>query len=139
MMISAFSATSWHFFKKSFPNIEKFLPSTIYMPNVRSIGPLKQKLQRGICPPPAIPICIKPGLFRVNRSFTTVFPEMYVFYRLANSIEFRKYFTKKIWCTSIKRSFFNMERAGKTSVVLGFLFIHYLRKNCTTGRKLMHL
>ena len=39
------------------------------MPNFRSIGPFKQKLQRGggrICSPLAIPICKKPGLFRVK-------------------------------------------------------------------------
>ena len=50
----------------------EILSGTIYMLNFRSIGPFKQKLQRGgdrICPPPAIPICKKPGLFRVNLLF----------------------------------------------------------------------
>ena len=36
------------------------------MPNFRSIGPFKQKLQRGADSALAIPICKKPGLFRVN-------------------------------------------------------------------------
>ena len=38
------------------------------MPNFRSIGPSKQKLQRGAesALPPAIPICKKPGLFRIK-------------------------------------------------------------------------
>ena len=35
------------------------------MPNFRSIGPSKQKLQRGALPP-AIPICKKPGLLRLH-------------------------------------------------------------------------
>ena len=41
----------------------------MYMPNFRSIGPSKEKLQRGGAEsaPLAIPICKKPGLFRVNR------------------------------------------------------------------------
>ena len=55
------------FFELFSPHRE-ILPSTICMPNFRSIGPFKQKLQRGgrICPLPTIPICKKPGLFRVN-------------------------------------------------------------------------
>ena len=52
----------------------EILSDTIYMLNFRSIGPFNQKLQKGggggrICPPPAIPICKKPGLFRVNLFF----------------------------------------------------------------------
>ena len=57
-------------FFELFPPYQEILPSTIYMPNFRSIGPFKQKLQGEgggrICPLPAIPICKKPGLFRVN-------------------------------------------------------------------------
>ena len=54
--------------KKKKSRYREILPSTIYMPNFRLIGPFKQKLQMGsrICPPPAIPICKKPRLFRVN-------------------------------------------------------------------------
>ena len=48
------------------------------MPNFRSIGPFKQKLLRGggrICPPPAIPICKTPGLFRVKQGSITITPQ----------------------------------------------------------------
>ena len=57
-------------FFESFSLYREILPSTIYMPNLRSIGPFKQKVQRGggrTCPPPAIPICKQPGLFRVKK------------------------------------------------------------------------
>ena len=49
-----------------FSRYREILPSTIYMPNFGSIGPFEQKLRGGgrICP--AIPICKKPDLFRVN-------------------------------------------------------------------------
>ena len=62
-------------FFKFFSQYREILPNFIYMPNFRSIGPFKQKLQRLVRislspppppPPPAIPICKKPGLFRVN-------------------------------------------------------------------------
>ena len=62
-------------FFEFFSRYREILLSTIYMPNFRSIGPFKEKLQRGggrICPSPAIPICKNPGLFRVNRYSTTV-------------------------------------------------------------------
>ena len=46
----------------------EILPSTIYMSNFRSIGPSKQNLQRGGGGGgAAIPICKKPGLFRVKK------------------------------------------------------------------------
>ena len=64
-VLSNFLAILFEFFSPC----REILPSTICMPNFRSIGPFKQKLQRGegrICPHPAIPICKKPGLFRVN-------------------------------------------------------------------------
>ena len=40
-------ATSWKVFSNFFLDIDNFFPSTIYMPNFRSIGSFKQKLQRG--------------------------------------------------------------------------------------------
>ena len=65
-ILSNFLAVFFNFFSR----YREILPSTIYMPNFRSVGPFKQKLQRGgggrICPPLAIPICKKPGLFRVK-------------------------------------------------------------------------
>ena len=48
--------------------IGRFFGSVIYMPNFRSTGPFKQKLQRDAPCPPAIPICKTPGLFRVNQT-----------------------------------------------------------------------
>ena len=68
-VLSNFLAIFFEFFSL----YQEILPSTIYMPNFRSIGPFKQKLQTGgggggICPPLAIPICKKPGLFRVKTS-----------------------------------------------------------------------
>ena len=56
-ILGNFLATFFDFFSR----YREILPSTIYMPNFRSIGPSKQKLQRG-----AISICKKPGLFRVK-------------------------------------------------------------------------
>ena len=64
-VLSNFLAILFEFFSR----YREILPSTIYMPNFRLIGPFKQELQREdrICPlPPAIPICKQPGLFRVK-------------------------------------------------------------------------
>ena len=64
-VLSNFLAIFFQFFSP----YQEILSSTICMPNFRSIGPLKHKLQRGdgrICPLPAILICKKHGLFRVN-------------------------------------------------------------------------
>ena len=63
------------------------------MPNFTSIGPFKQKLQRGAeSPPPlAIPICKKPCLFRVNKSI------LFKLRRLKRRIRTSK-FRLFIWC-----------------------------------------
>ena len=63
-VLSYFLAIFFEFFSP----YREMLPSTICMPNFRSIGPFTQKLQGGgrICPLPTIPYCKKPGLFRVN-------------------------------------------------------------------------
>ena len=63
-VLSNFLAIFFEFFSP----YREILQSTICMPNFRSTGPSKQKLQMGgrICPLPTIPICKKPGLFRVN-------------------------------------------------------------------------
>ena len=50
-VLSNFLAIFFEFFSR----YREILPSTIYMPNFRSVGPFKQKLQRGggrICPAP---------------------------------------------------------------------------------------
>ena len=56
------------FFIQIFSRYQEILRNTIYIPNFRSIGQSEQKLQRGAesAPPLSIPICKKPGLFRVK-------------------------------------------------------------------------
>ena len=71
MLISAFWATSWQFFSNFFLDIEKFyqIPST-YQFSDQLDHPNRNYRGGGgrICPPPAILICKKPGLFRVKIS-----------------------------------------------------------------------
>ena len=52
LLISASWATPWQFF---FSRYQEILPSTMYMPNLTSIGSFKQKLQRGAESPPPPP------------------------------------------------------------------------------------
>ena len=55
------------FFFKYFAQYREILPSAIYMPNFRSIGPFKQKLQRGQNLPPPPPYqSAKSPVFRVK-------------------------------------------------------------------------
>ena len=62
-VVSNFLATFFEFF----PRYREILPSTIYMPNFRSIGPFKQKLQRGAeSAPPNSPPGILVGEYFLN-------------------------------------------------------------------------
>ena len=57
-------------FFQIFSRYREILPNFIFMPNYRSIGHSNRNYRGGGAEsaplPPAIPICEKPGLFRIN-------------------------------------------------------------------------